>query len=158
MTTFEEYQTQRFEGAATVYGPHTLEGYIQVFQALATSMMTQQPVKTPDTFMKSTEPTITTKFDATKMTMEGRRMFFDLTPRRGTDHPTLSFHFGDVIHDIPDRHYHPTTIDVTVLSVSFVAGNPRHNPQPDGTFLTVERKRQDGSWEIIRNDHDYDTR
>ncbi|ORZ09921.1 Neutral/alkaline nonlysosomal ceramidase [Absidia repens] len=160
VTTFEEYQMQRFEGAATVYGPHTLEGYIQVFQALATSMMTQQPVNTPDSFITSSEqlPPLTTKFDSRKMTMEGRRMFFDLTPRRGTDHPTLSFHFGDVIHDIPKRHYHMTTSDATLLSVSFVAGNPRHNPQPDGTFLTVERKRPDGSWEVIRNDHDYDTR
>ena len=33
ITTFEEYGVQRYEGASTLYGPHTLDAYIQV-QAL----------------------------------------------------------------------------------------------------------------------------
>lgn len=30
VTTFEEYGVQRYEGASTIYGPHTLDAYIQV--------------------------------------------------------------------------------------------------------------------------------
>lgn len=30
ITTFEEYQIQRYEGASTIFGPHTLDAYIQV--------------------------------------------------------------------------------------------------------------------------------
>lgn len=30
ITTFEEYGVQRYEGASTIYGPHTLDAYIQV--------------------------------------------------------------------------------------------------------------------------------
>lgn len=30
ITTWEEYQEQRFEAAATAFGPHTLDAYIQV--------------------------------------------------------------------------------------------------------------------------------
>jgi hypothetical protein len=30
VTTWEEYQVQRYEGASTLYGPHTLDAYIQV--------------------------------------------------------------------------------------------------------------------------------
>jgi neutral ceramidase len=30
ITTFEEYQMQRYEGASTIFGPHTLDAYIQV--------------------------------------------------------------------------------------------------------------------------------
>lgn len=30
ITTFEEYGVQRYEGASTLYGPHTLDAYIQV--------------------------------------------------------------------------------------------------------------------------------
>jgi len=30
ITTYEEYQAQRYEGASTLYGPHTLKAYIQV--------------------------------------------------------------------------------------------------------------------------------
>jgi neutral ceramidase len=29
ITTWEEYQVQRYEGASTLYGPHTLDAYIQ---------------------------------------------------------------------------------------------------------------------------------
>ena len=29
VTTYEEYQAQRYEAASTLYGPHTLDGYIQ---------------------------------------------------------------------------------------------------------------------------------
>ena len=31
ITTFEEYQIQRYEGASTIFGPHTLDAYIQVY-------------------------------------------------------------------------------------------------------------------------------
>ncbi|KAI8341054.1 Neutral/alkaline nonlysosomal ceramidase [Chlamydoabsidia padenii] len=161
VATYEEYQVQRFEGAATIYGPHTLEGYIHVFQALASSMMTNQPVSLPTTIMESpnsTTPVLTTTFDPMTMTMAGRRMYFDLTPRRGTDHPIFSFNFGDVIHDVPEQQYNPTSSDIIVISATFVAGNPRHNPMADRSFLTVEQKQDDGHWETIRNDHDYDTR
>jgi len=32
VTTFEEYGAQRYEGASTIFGPHTLDAYIQVGQ------------------------------------------------------------------------------------------------------------------------------
>ena len=30
VATFEEYGAQRYEGASTIFGPHTLDAYIQV--------------------------------------------------------------------------------------------------------------------------------
>ena len=30
ITTIEEYGMQRYEGASTIFGPHTLDAYIQV--------------------------------------------------------------------------------------------------------------------------------
>lgn len=33
ITTFEEYAMQRYEGASTIFGPHTLDAYIQVSQS-----------------------------------------------------------------------------------------------------------------------------
>ncbi|CAJ1081332.1 neutral ceramidase [Xyrichtys novacula] len=35
ITTFEEYQVQRYEGASTIYGPHTLSAYLQKYRGLA---------------------------------------------------------------------------------------------------------------------------
>ncbi|KAK8990337.1 hypothetical protein V6N11_009040 [Hibiscus sabdariffa] len=45
ITTFEEYQVQRYEGASTLYGPHTLSAYIQEFQKLASTLIKGQPVE-----------------------------------------------------------------------------------------------------------------
>ena len=38
ITTYEEYQQQRYEGASTLYGPHTLAAYQQIFYDLATKL------------------------------------------------------------------------------------------------------------------------
>ncbi|OXB53089.1 hypothetical protein ASZ78_002557 [Callipepla squamata] len=35
ITTYEEYQAQRYEAASTIYGPHTLSAYIQLYRGLA---------------------------------------------------------------------------------------------------------------------------
>ncbi|XP_021094773.1 neutral ceramidase isoform X3 [Heterocephalus glaber] len=40
ITTYEEYQAQRYEAASTIYGPHTLSAYIQLFRALTKAIAT----------------------------------------------------------------------------------------------------------------------
>uniref|UniRef100_A0A4W6EAQ9 Neutral ceramidase n=1 Tax=Lates calcarifer TaxID=8187 RepID=A0A4W6EAQ9_LATCA len=35
ITTYEEYQVQRYEGASTIYGPHTLSAYLHKYRGLA---------------------------------------------------------------------------------------------------------------------------
>ncbi|GFY83728.1 Neutral/alkaline non-lysosomal ceramidase [Actinidia rufa] len=45
VTTFEEYQVQRYEGASTLYGPHTLDAYIQEFRKLAAALLGGQAVE-----------------------------------------------------------------------------------------------------------------
>ncbi|WAQ96262.1 NCSEB-like protein [Mya arenaria] len=44
VTTFEEYQEQRYEGGSTIYGPHTLEAYINVFRNLSKALVSGSPV------------------------------------------------------------------------------------------------------------------
>lgn len=44
ITTPEEYQVQRYEGASTIFGPNTLPIYIEQFKKLTTAMMTATPV------------------------------------------------------------------------------------------------------------------
>ena len=38
IATYEEYAIQRYEGASTIFGPHTLEAYLQQYSALATAI------------------------------------------------------------------------------------------------------------------------
>uniref|UniRef100_A0A2K6EGT7 Neutral ceramidase n=1 Tax=Propithecus coquereli TaxID=379532 RepID=A0A2K6EGT7_PROCO len=40
IATYEEYQVQRYEAASTIYGPHTLSAYIQLFRGLAKAIAT----------------------------------------------------------------------------------------------------------------------
>jgi neutral ceramidase len=39
ISTFEEYQKQRYEAASTLYGPHTLEAYLQHYPILVESLL-----------------------------------------------------------------------------------------------------------------------
>ena len=39
VTTFEEYEGQRYEAASTLYGPHTLSAYIQEFERIITDLL-----------------------------------------------------------------------------------------------------------------------
>lgn len=39
ITTFEEYQAQRYEAASTIYGPHTLEIYLQKYKDLINPLL-----------------------------------------------------------------------------------------------------------------------
>lgn len=38
IATFEEYAIQRYEGASTIYGPHTLEAYMQQYTYMVDSL------------------------------------------------------------------------------------------------------------------------
>jgi neutral ceramidase len=44
IATYEEYQQQRYEGASTLYGPHTLAAYQQIFDDLATKLARNESV------------------------------------------------------------------------------------------------------------------
>jgi hypothetical protein len=43
-TTHEEYQAQRYEGACTLYGPHTLAAFLEVYRQMAEALVSSQPV------------------------------------------------------------------------------------------------------------------
>jgi neutral ceramidase len=44
ITTYEEYQQQRYEGASTLFGPHTLAAYQQTFYDLSLNLARNQSV------------------------------------------------------------------------------------------------------------------
>ena len=44
VTTFEEYQKQRYEASSTIYGPHTLHAYQQQYSFLAKKLAQNKSV------------------------------------------------------------------------------------------------------------------
>ncbi|KAI8376985.1 Neutral/alkaline nonlysosomal ceramidase [Blakeslea trispora] len=139
--TFEEYQHQRYEGASTPYGPHTLQAYMNAFDELVFMMAH------PDNHTIPSE-------ELPDYTNQG----FNLSPIYRSDQPHLFRSFGDILRDVSSDYYsihlQPSPF---IVSAMFVAGNPRNDPMLGKTFLTVEKKTGD-QWKVIRTDDDYDTR
>uniref|UniRef100_UPI00398EB897 neutral ceramidase n=1 Tax=Pristiophorus japonicus TaxID=55135 RepID=UPI00398EB897 len=141
ITTYEEYQVQRYEAAATIYGPHTLSAYIQQFKGLAKAIAENSVDQLP----KGPEPP---NFSDKKL--------ISLLPANPVDKTPTNTTFGDVVMDV-QRSYRPGD----VAEVTFVSGNPRNSvtSMADGTFLTVEKyENATGNWIVMYNDASWDTR
>ncbi|PNW83601.1 hypothetical protein CHLRE_05g236500v5 [Chlamydomonas reinhardtii] len=127
ITTWEEYQVQRYEGASTLYGPHTLDAYIQELLALADSMLAGTPHD--PTAAGSTAPP----------DLQSRQ--WALLPPVVLDAVPPGAVFGQVTQQPGRDSYAPGQ----VVNATFRAANPRNNLHANGSFLTVERWQQSKS-------------
>uniref|UniRef100_A0A2K6C607 Neutral ceramidase n=1 Tax=Macaca nemestrina TaxID=9545 RepID=A0A2K6C607_MACNE len=139
ITTYEEYQAQRYEAASTIYGPHTLSAYIQLFRNLAKAIATDTVANLsrgpePPFFQQLMVPLISNIVDRAPI---GRT-------------------FGDVLQ--PAK---PEYRVGEVAEVIFVGANPKNSAQNEThqTFLTVEKyEATSTSWQIVCNDASWETR
>jgi len=135
VTTFEEYQVQRYEGASTIYGPYTLDAYIQQFEKLAVALIKDTPV--------SPGPEIHNMRDHLLKWSWGV-----VNDRSG-----ILSNFGELHTDAHDSY----TVGDEVY-VEFVSAHPRSTYNvTDHTFLTVE-KLVDGKWVVVHTDADWCTK
>ncbi|TRZ01070.1 hypothetical protein DNTS_005954 [Danionella cerebrum] len=136
---FSNAEIQRYEGASTIFGPHTLSAYIQRYRGLAKAIAQGTIEELP----KGPEPPFFTEnlFNLVKDPVD------DVAPP-GTD-------FGDVVEQVE-----PLYKVGEVASVTFVSGNPRHSGDiRNMTLVTVERFHNDtDSWEVIHKDASWETR
>ncbi|KAI9739847.1 MAG: hypothetical protein M1818_004903 [Claussenomyces sp. TS43310] len=134
LATEEEYGVQRYEGASTLYGPHTLNAYINLtisnMAYLASDATTQPP----------TGPLPQNNVNTSLSFITGVVY----------DNPPLLQSFGDVLQQ-PNSSYAPGA----VINTTFVGANPRNNLRLEGTFTAVERA-SGASWTQVRNDSDWD--
>ncbi|EFN86684.1 Neutral ceramidase [Harpegnathos saltator] len=136
ITTPEEYQIQRYEGASTIYGPHTLTIYLKQYQELLQAAIngTELPSgpKPPELLQSK---------------------LISLVPPVLYDTPQWGRNFGDVTQQPRQAVWPGDTVTAT-----FVAGHPRNNLMADNTFLTVERLGDDEVWIPIATDADWETK
>ncbi|KAK1881259.1 Neutral ceramidase [Dissostichus eleginoides] len=139
ITTFEEYQVQRYEGASTIYGPHTLSAYLQKYRGLARAIAQDRVSELP----VGPEPPFFTE------------KLFNLLPAPSIDRKPVNTSFGDVLQQVL-----PVYRPGDVVSVTFVAGNPRNSGDiRDKTFLTVEiHDNRTNTWEVVYTDASWETR
>ncbi|XP_058263208.1 neutral ceramidase [Hemibagrus wyckioides] len=140
ITTYEEYQVQRYEGASTIYGPHTLSAYIQHFRGLAKAIAegkTGELLKGPEPpFFKDSQ-------------------LISLVPAVPVDRTPTNTTFGEVLEQV-----NPIYKVGEVASITFIAGNPRNSgDMRDKTFVTVEKfLMASNTWEVVHTDASWETR
>eukprot|EP01038_Epipyxis_sp_PR26KG_P009368 gene9368-12621_t len=124
VTTYEEYQAQRYEAASTIFGPHTLEGYIQEFSRLANDLVAGTPSE------PGTPPP-----DLTGVQIQ-------LMPLPKFDRVANGAKFGDIVEG---KDVEKSYVVGQIAKATFHGANPRNNQKLQGTFMTVERLVERGS-------------
>ncbi|XP_008941068.1 PREDICTED: neutral ceramidase, partial [Merops nubicus] len=140
ITTYEEYQAQRYEAASTIYGPHTLSAYIQLYRGLARAIAKNTVQDLP----RGPEPPV---FNIGNTT---------LLPPLTADRAPVNKTFGDVLQGVRQQYRVSEVAEVT-----FVGANPRTSAEnaTEHNFLTVERYTSaSDSWHVVQNDASWDTR
>ncbi|KAL0984124.1 hypothetical protein UPYG_G00137430 [Umbra pygmaea] len=89
ITTYEEYQIQRYEGASTIFGPHTLSAYIQKFRGLAKAIAEGKEQELP----KGPEPPFFTG-----------RPLFNLLSNAPVDKKPVNTTFGEILQQVKPRY------------------------------------------------------
>ncbi|CAG2183599.1 unnamed protein product, partial [Oppiella nova] len=130
------YQIQRYEGASTLFGPYTLDAYIQQYSRLATSL-----AKGVSVDPGPAEPNLLSQQICLKP-----GVIYDGAP--------FGKRFGDVLADANDRYSPGDRVKVT-----FVSANPRNDVRAESTFLAIERLNATSSnWTLIATDANWETR
>ena len=135
ITTREEYSYQRYEGASTMFGPFTLNAYEMLYTDLASRIV------------KGLTPPTSAKPENISSAI------FYLQPAVTPDQVPSGLKFGDVAKDANPSYKRGDNVEVL-----FWAGNPRNNLRIEGTFLDVMKKNSDGTWTVVANDGDWDTK
>ncbi|KAF8726187.1 hypothetical protein AX14_007956 [Amanita brunnescens Koide BX004] len=131
VTTREEYGVQRYEGASTIFGPFTLEAYIDKYSSLVPYLADEAPE------MPASDPAPPEQISKAISLQKG--VVFDAAP--------IGRSFGQVIRDVNSIPY---SAGETVYAL-FVGANPRNNLRLEGTFLTVDQQ-VNGQWTTVRSD------
>ncbi|MCJ1477047.1 hypothetical protein MMC13_005718 [Lambiella insularis] len=135
ISTEEEYGIQRYEGASTLYGPHTLNAYINLTLAYLPYLSSQPPSMPlpagpfPPNHVNSSLSFI-------------RSVLFD--------RPPFFKSFGDTLVETPLNVAPGTTVTAT-----FVGANPRNDLRLEKSYALVE-KLLDGTWVMEKDDSDWD--
>ncbi|KAJ7351351.1 Neutral/alkaline nonlysosomal ceramidase [Mycena albidolilacea] len=137
-TTREEYAVQRYEGASTLFGPHTLEAYIDKYTSMVPFLA--NGVQGPDWERPQPPSDAPPKEQILKAISMQTDVKFDAAPFRKQ--------FGQALEDVQSEPYRAGE----TVWARFVGANPRNNLLLEGTFLAVERLDAAGTWVMVKSD------
>lgn len=132
IATPEEYGIQRYEGASTLYGPYTLNAYINL------TLSNLHYLDASSTSKPAPGPFPPDNVNISLSFITG--VVFDGTP--------IFKHFGDIKVDVKPSYSISST-----ASATFVGANPRNNLRLEQTYAAVERLEE--TWTRVRDDSDW---
>ena len=135
IATEEEYGIQRYEGASTLYGQHTLNAFINATLIYLPYIAD----KVQGTIPPGPSPP------------DNRDNSISLITGVVYDGAGFGRSFGQVTKDVSPSYPRGSLVQAT-----FVGANPRNNLRLEGTFAAVERQADDGTWTQIKNDEDWE--
>ncbi|OCK83172.1 Neutral/alkaline nonlysosomal ceramidase [Lepidopterella palustris CBS 459.81] len=135
ITTEEEYGIQRYEGASTLYGPNTLNAYINATLGFLPYLSDTSTDSSPF------GPFPPNNVNRSLSFITG--VVFDAAP--------LFKSFGDVIIEVSTTYTRGA-----IVSATFVGANPRNNLRLEDTYAAVEKENDDGSWTRVKDDEDWE--
>ncbi|KIX06802.1 uncharacterized protein Z518_04778 [Rhinocladiella mackenziei CBS 650.93] len=141
ITTEEEYAVQRYEGASTLYGKHTLEAYINLTLTYLPYLGSEDERSHLDRLPPGPSPPINVNSS-----------WSFITPVV-VDNAGLLRKFGATLSSPdPSQSFTPGSI----VKARFVGANPRNNFRLEGTFAAVEKfDSSAGRWVEVRSDRDW---
>lgn len=131
IATEEEYAIQRYEGASTLYGPHTLNAHINLTTSYLPYLRADSTVQPPP----GPQPPIYINESLSFIT----GVAFDRAPFLNS--------FGDILSDVQPSYASGATAEVT-----FVGANPRNDLRLESTYAAVEFLNSSGRWQRVRDD------
>uniref|UniRef100_A0A8C6L8T5 Neutral ceramidase n=1 Tax=Nothobranchius furzeri TaxID=105023 RepID=A0A8C6L8T5_NOTFU len=128
ITTYEEYQVQRYEGASTIYGPHTLTAYLHKYRSLARAIAQDRVSELP----AGPEPPFFTK------------NLFNLMAAAAVDKKPDNSSFGDVLEQVYPVYRQVRRLRSQGRDTTFV------------TVEVYDNRTE--TWEVVYTDASWETR
>jgi neutral ceramidase len=141
IATEEEYSVQRYEGASTLYGQHTLAAYINLTLTYLPYLGSDEQKSKLSVLPPGPSPPINTNNS--------------LSFIRGVivDNPGFFKKFGQMLSSPDPAKQH---VPGEVVSATFVGANPRNNFRLEQTFAAVELFNETlKAWVEVRDDKDW---
>ncbi|MCJ1288339.1 hypothetical protein MMC26_007694 [Xylographa opegraphella] len=135
ISTEEEYAIQRYEGASTLYGPHTLNAYINLTLRYLPYLAEHHPSKP-----FPVGPFPPNNVNNSLSFING--VFYDRAP--------FFKNFGDTVLETPLNVAPGSTVMAT-----FVGANPRNDLRLEKSYAAIEQY-VNGVWIVARDDSDWD--
>jgi neutral ceramidase len=130
LTTREEYASQQYEGASTLFGPWSLAAVSQESLKLARAMRRDEPAP-EDLGPVEQSPNL------------------NRPPYLPSDLPGLGGGFGALLGDVP-----ASAAPGERIEARFQAGHPRNDLKTQSSYAYVEQLQADGSWRAVFQDRD----